>query len=178
MPWWDANVTPEAVEAFDTIKARWEALLAKLGNDPARLKACGIGPQLEHWRAVNDTILPTIATLNETELSGLSHDIATAESNAARCGYTAPGQAPAPTPKAAAQVIVKPVATPSVEQAHPIASAIDQAAPSLPGAPRTGGLGWWESIPTGAKVGGAIAGALVLTVGTLAVVDRVFPSRR
>jgi len=113
---WDANVSPEAVEAFGKIKDGWERLLAWGGET----KAPEIRAQLSHWREVNDTVLPTITTLNESELTALANDLATAEAYAKVHGYQTPDGS------------TTPVATPTIEQAHAVATVVDTIAAKVP----------------------------------------------
>jgi hypothetical protein len=163
-------------QARDALRARWTALLAWVG---ASTLVPEIHLQRESWEAFDrkwedaqkaNVLSPLpVAVWDARPVDGLqaqAQDLAVAESNAARHGYvpTLGARSPGPYPSSPSgpAPVVPPLATPDLKARHPTAWAVDQAAPDLPGAPRS------DSGPQDPHVAPKLAAVAAVAVATAA----------
>jgi hypothetical protein len=156
----------DADAAYQTLDRRWTALLAW---DPERKVPQAI-PMVRSWRAFADRWQSLGGAVSGQDRDGLREqamNLQTAEGNAQLKGYSNPPDVPALTaaemaPRRGAPMTPPLIHTPSVEDNHPLAAAVDRMAPGgsrKPGDPPPDPLLVPKALGVGAMVLGTIVAA-------------------
>jgi hypothetical protein len=134
--WAGADGEAKKDRAFAEVKRRYLALVAW----GVEQKAPEAREHVEALRAFVDRWESFLGARDAQALRTAASDLAAAESHAQDHGYSSADVPARPAPQGGAPVAPLPtVQTPEPDATdHPLALAVDQAAPSLPGAPRSG----------------------------------------